>query len=747
VDLNTVCTFERLLSGGKSGAFVYFVKMDGARHVLKYYPSVTVEANNERPFREVMTLCAMSGTPGFACALKFGCCRAPKDWSVGQLDSMPDIGLYVIMTLAPGVSLFALELEKLTRSQIEGIGFKLLGLLRAAGERLGGDIEHFDLHPDNIYIDTSKCSSSTIVLPDGSRQTLACPNVSIIDFDLLDAPVFHTQLSGFQKELPEQKAKKEGNIPVAERTVQFLQKAVGLPKTVALLAEARSLNNTDMRHWYVIMSALFLRAGRDVPLALCDSVQECLIKNSATLQGIKKVINPTENALYQAVLFGGQEFLQIWEDPYASTVYRMKGVFPTFDTTVFALSVSVPSDAVVSIGGLAFLYMPPKIDIAINTYQLANIRVTLNFVGTPAAAPLTRGLCITTANGLKFFTEAIIMLLIAARDEGPEGMIQRAVQNLTLSVKRDSARLPTKAIFDGQGLSVKSVLSEINKILGFGPLLCIRTIDISKMGQTLNVILICDKKWGHGYSLWIKILQKLLTGVSYSTSSINEELFQISMIIVLKETDTPCTTLQKLRKARKFYTPMSSPPRGGQTSPMFYSPEMSPKYFTPRTVPSGSTVEIEAQKDLCTDYIANILNISIGWVTQSLFKMRQANMKTSVESFLVYTDESVFFAKPLEIAAKVSAGAAVNVSDAFHKAAENTVKRIRQNVKKAVKAYAETTDKVLLLKEIARYVTLDPFEIIASLVLPEELAYATIEARKANSALNNANAALFKFVF
>lgn len=474
---------------------------------------------------------------------------------------------------------------------------------------------------------------------------------------------------------------------------------MGLPKTVALLAEARSLNNTDMRHWYVIMSALFLRAGRDVPLRLCDSVEECLVKNAPILQGSEKKLNVYENMMYQAVLLGGQELLQVWETPYASTVYSEQNVFPTFDTTVFSFDVSVPNDSVMSVGGLAYFYLPPKIQVLVQTYQLANVRVVISFEGSPAAAPTTQGMCITTANAFAFLTELVIMLLTAARDEGLEGVIQRAIQNLSLSVKRDSARLPDQVIALPIG-SVIGFLAELAAV-GFGPLLSIRTLDISKMGQTLNIVLTCDKNWGYGYSFFIKVLAYFLKGVSYSTRSVNDDLFQIAMIVTLKETETPCTEVEKLRK-------MNAPVQA-----------------------------IERQKSACTQYVANMVNIGIGWLTQTLFKMRTANMPTSVVAHFVHTNTSMFFVKPMDFVRETQKGLRVNVTSAMQIAAENTAKRIRKNVKSAVKAYEKTSDKVTLLQEMAKYITLDPFEIMASLVLPDDLAFAAIEARKANTALLN----------
>lgn len=276
VDLNKRFIIEKQLGGGKSGARVFLVrtKADNQKYVLKFYTDAFNEdftgINNERPFREVITLCTLSGTPGFPCLFEKGC---------GFLDKPKNKGMYVVMSAIEGTPLFKVDPTKLSAEQALAISMRILILLRAAQELLGADFEHFDLHPDNIIVNFDDCFPTEIQVL-GQRLRVSCPTITIIDFDLVHSNYFAAFAgSGFSEE---QKAKKQSAQVVAERTLTWAQKWMGSALTSAAILELKKIHNTDIRQWMLI-SLVLLRAntGKRIKgdFAVCTNVQNCLQTN------------------------------------------------------------------------------------------------------------------------------------------------------------------------------------------------------------------------------------------------------------------------------------------------------------------------------------------------------------------------------------------------------------------------------------------------------------------------------------
>ena len=189
--------------GGKSGAYVFLVEYraypDRGKFILKFYPSSLTEKRtrwesataleqaelvklkgtpawnkvthsltergkrDERPFREVAALCALSRTPGFPDVYEAGVTNlakwADKDCGKDKCfdPRVSNDGLYVVMSLTKGTALMATEREYWQdadrgRERAASVSRQILELLRKAKATLGASFQHFDLHPDNIFV-------------------------------------------------------------------------------------------------------------------------------------------------------------------------------------------------------------------------------------------------------------------------------------------------------------------------------------------------------------------------------------------------------------------------------------------------------------------------------------------------------------------------------------------------------------------------------------------------------------------
>ena len=375
-DVTSKYSLVKALSGGKSGAYLFLVRKikaaDATLRVLKTYPSAFYDPGTrdvrrddagriaeERPFREIIALCAMSGTPGFPCLYKRGCAAFPRAWAPDG-PAAAVVCPYVVMSLAPGATLSALDLRGLTPALSMGIALQLLRLLLTAERKLGAGFQHFDLHPDNIFVDLTACAPTSIV--EGLR--ISCPSVTLIDFDLVAAPAFGGP--AFLAELPEQAAKRTGAQPVPERTIAFVTKWLNPSRASAVLGSVRSVSNTDMRNWLVITHVLLTRllpSGTPGPaLHGCASARECLARYNDVFEPLfrltrrrggddggggaaaEDLAEPVDLVLFQAMLmrtvlsavhaseWGVRDWTALWE-AFDGEVMRSVGVHPTYDTT------------------------------------------------------------------------------------------------------------------------------------------------------------------------------------------------------------------------------------------------------------------------------------------------------------------------------------------------------------------------------------------------------------------------------
>lgn len=314
--INPVDFFEKVFiaGGGKSGAYIFGVRdihgkfggEKGKRMILKYY-STSFEAigavNEERPFREVITLCRLSGITGFPCLFFYGCMQTPSAWFASHKDEPPTgHGLFALMSEAAGVSLLDLDVNALSLEDIRGIALKLLIIMEHGRRRMGPDFQHFDLHADNIFVDMDNCSNDVVQLqlqnadPRYDMRNFfytakACPAVTIIDFDLVrgSAVLDHANPNypRFNKILDEHKSKYTGPTPVPERTIEFMNRMIGVQETMALMGIiSQHDTGQDMANWFVLVYTMLrhhelrTREPANLPsMTFCRTARMCMVKN------------------------------------------------------------------------------------------------------------------------------------------------------------------------------------------------------------------------------------------------------------------------------------------------------------------------------------------------------------------------------------------------------------------------------------------------------------------------------------
>lgn len=183
---------QNQFGGGKSGALVF--KLDaksresfGAREkkgektfepILKVYLNAyntRGEMQNERPFREINAQCRLSGNPGYTELISCGKMRYSdfRDRAI-QLASSEKIKkkvektfahlplkindqtmvAWMITTTAPGTSLLELNLIQ-QKEKLIGTLLQLAATQTTARVVLGDGYGHYDLHPDNIFVDVN----------------------------------------------------------------------------------------------------------------------------------------------------------------------------------------------------------------------------------------------------------------------------------------------------------------------------------------------------------------------------------------------------------------------------------------------------------------------------------------------------------------------------------------------------------------------------------------------------------------
>lgn len=277
--LSDVVIVDRVLGGGKSGAIVLMVKRTSDYSLFldktgfKKYSSLPVfilkvyldaynqfdDVNNERPFREVYTQCIVNGNRGFNCTACFGTADWPSAW-VGKKKSTskkdvsviidqnmlvgppPTRVLYMITSLSCGGPLMKTQLTDYV-DRLPGLVMELWAVWLKARDKLGKRFTHWDLHPDNIFIDWDKPRRTAITV---GQSKIPFPTVTLIDFDLVQSDVF-------PEELPEHVQKRKSPIGLTERALQWTMKWLPpklLYQWLAYLVVLRKITklNQDMPH-------------------------------------------------------------------------------------------------------------------------------------------------------------------------------------------------------------------------------------------------------------------------------------------------------------------------------------------------------------------------------------------------------------------------------------------------------------------------------------------------------------------
>jgi len=315
------------------------VKLKGTPAWNKINHSLTERGKkDERPFREVAALCALSRTPGFPDVHEAGVTSlakwADKDCGKDKCfdPRVSNDGLYVVMSLTKGTALMDTEREYWQdadrgRERAASVSRQILELLRKAKATLGASFQHFDLHPDNIFVQKEpKGSFYNVGLEPTHRFE---PSVELIDFDLVESDAFYDQTvkPGFYTKLmacclesdeewtererlgilvretregcclDEHKSKIKSKFPlhVPERTMSWVTKMVGFSyymHLLDLLCDQKAVvswkhcpKNTDMRNWFMITATLDLVSQGCCPpnrenyeqtvVKRCDKLEDC----------------------------------------------------------------------------------------------------------------------------------------------------------------------------------------------------------------------------------------------------------------------------------------------------------------------------------------------------------------------------------------------------------------------------------------------------------------------------------------
>jgi hypothetical protein len=269
------------LGGGKSGAFVFLVKDGNKKYILKYY-----NQQNNRPLRELICLCRLSSVDGFPKINKMGITIFPKDW-INNVKPNNDRGYFVVMSIVPGEELSKINI-KMSKKQALNVSLSILHRLLQARQALGNDFEHYDLHPNNIFIDKKSCQHKTMSTT-CDKYDIHCPAVYIIDFDLVKASSI--------KCIPdssEHSNKKIGYLGLLQTVVPVATWSFVKKWTDSILETSKKIFgvcdviNTDIRNWLVISSVLFEVNGIKDTIEVCKDAEDCFSKNIELFESLKK---------------------------------------------------------------------------------------------------------------------------------------------------------------------------------------------------------------------------------------------------------------------------------------------------------------------------------------------------------------------------------------------------------------------------------------------------------------------------
>ena len=319
--------------------------------ILRYYPNSVCVYNgsilDSRPFRHAMTMCSLHGAngfPTFATATVTVHAKKKKEtisWVGygydGNQKSLQNswhptlettYGMFIVTPKPVGIRLTNLDLASLDPKRVVGIAIGLLARLREAKKRLGANFQHFDFHPDNIYVNLDKCS--IIVIANQPHKTYEnCPSVSIENFYMTQTAYLEEV---FQMD-EEQKAKLNQGLYVSGRTINFCLKLVQ-PSVLASFMnnmKQQPFKHTDIRNWFLIVKCMLAyKKIDDINIETCLTIDGCWHSNVSNLMSIFK----KDPEVYKK-----QEVLNDDDDDDDSQMFVMEdnGIKGTFFKTLFSL--------------------------------------------------------------------------------------------------------------------------------------------------------------------------------------------------------------------------------------------------------------------------------------------------------------------------------------------------------------------------------------------------------------------------
>lgn len=293
VEVTHLFKIKSQFGAGKSGAFVFLIEdtygyVTGVKKelcVLKYYAgSYNDEGTpiDERPFRELVTQCRMSGVDGYPCLYWFGCMKTPYAWfNKLQSTEVPraKTGAFGVQNVTKGTQLMHVQLRNLDQEQISAIAARLLVLIEFARRRMGNDFQHFDLHPENIFIDTECKDLLILELAKDNQIAVPCPGVNLIDFDLvrgeniINLPKGQPQLDRI---LPEQWSR-YSSMPIPERTIEWGVKVVGAREFMRLFIKLQQrVAPPDIKNWILIVNVLLHYCSNSPNKCTQKAVSSCI---------------------------------------------------------------------------------------------------------------------------------------------------------------------------------------------------------------------------------------------------------------------------------------------------------------------------------------------------------------------------------------------------------------------------------------------------------------------------------------
>lgn len=451
INLETEVTPLKSFGGGKSGALIVLVSTGNQKAILKMYLDAYTSQNqirNERPFREVLTLCIMSGTEGFPCLYGKGCAQLPKWELLKEFDYKGKI-LFALMSLASGTPLMDLRPKDLSQEQVLGISLKLLMLLQEAHEKLGDNFQHFDLHPDNIFVNLKECAPLDIVIKQ-KKYVIQCPQVSLIDFDLVQSEVFKGKSQFSQVPLKEHVAKLKGLVP--ERTISWIMAWGGIQHLTNLILFLRRDETKkitpDIRNWLVIVFTLFTAKGMDTnQIKYCENLTSCLLVNQNMFEksttGRSKRIRGTTGASLktkikrlggtsQMIIESAKEFNFInmftintkIVDSYFKFEKKVNewsgGAFPYTDTTHILLNLQTKEKMAIQLKNLINVSEISRITFDVHFYQLLPI-IDVNF-GEGIRLAMHGGVFLALLFGMMYYAQ--YKIIQSKNNFTTEGLLQ-----------------------------------------------------------------------------------------------------------------------------------------------------------------------------------------------------------------------------------------------------------------------------------------------------------------------------------